>query len=99
MKKKLELPYLPIFDARCVAYPEYNNIRDYLSWRQADCHINNLYNTCFWGLVLNGISKQDAEKTLCGTTAGDKNEILFTKVGKNYNNEPEQFKKGTTLIR
>jgi tRNA(His) 5'-end guanylyltransferase len=33
MKRKLELPYLPIFDARCVAYPEYKNIRDYLSWR------------------------------------------------------------------
>lgn len=49
--------------------------------------------------MLKGISKQDAEKTLCGTTAGEKNEILFAKVGKNYNNEPEQFKKGTTLIR
>lgn len=28
-----------------------NNLRDYLSWRQADVHINNLYNTCFWNLV------------------------------------------------
>lgn len=36
---------------------------------------------------------------LSGTNAGDKNELLFSKIGKNYNNELEMFKKGTTLIR
>lgn len=25
--------------------------------------------------------------------------MLFSKLGKNYNNEPEIFKKGTTIIR
>lgn len=30
------------------------HIRDYFGWRQADCHINNLYNTCFWSLVAAG---------------------------------------------
>lgn len=30
------------------------HVRDYISWRQADCHINNLYNTCFWALVGDG---------------------------------------------
>lgn len=33
---------LPSFDARCVLYPSDTNMRDYLSWRQADTHINNL---------------------------------------------------------
>ncbi|CAD8135838.1 unnamed protein product [Paramecium pentaurelia] len=99
MKKPLKFPYVPIFDARCVCYPDLQNIRDYLSWRQVDCHINNLYNTCFWGLVQKGMNKQEAEKTLAGTNAGDKNELLFSKLQKNYNNEPEIFKKGTTIIR
>ena len=37
-------------------------MRDYLSWRQADCHINNLYNTVFWALVLQGgLSNQKAQ--------------------------------------
>lgn len=45
------------------------------------------------------MNKSDAEKTLAGTNAGDKNELLFAKCGKNYNNESEMFKKGTTLIR
>ncbi|XP_061086049.1 probable tRNA(His) guanylyltransferase, partial [Conger conger] len=38
------LLYPPGFDGRVVLYPSNQNLRDYLSWRQADCHINNLYN-------------------------------------------------------
>jgi ligand-binding sensor domain-containing protein len=34
-----------------VAYPSDLHIKDYLRWRQVDCHINNLHNTCFWKLV------------------------------------------------
>lgn len=58
---------LPTFDGRAVCYPTVQNLRDYMSWRQADCtltltrfgeicayqagHINNLYNTAFWKLI------------------------------------------------
>lgn len=45
---------LPGFDGRVVIYPTDENLRDYLSWRQADTHINNLYNTVFWALVSKG---------------------------------------------
>jgi tRNA(His) guanylyltransferase len=38
----IPLQYAPSFDSRCVCYPSVQNLRDYLSWRQADCHINNL---------------------------------------------------------
>lgn len=48
--KDVPLQYPPAFDARVVLYPTDTNLRDYLSWRQADCHINNLYNTTFWCL-------------------------------------------------
>ena len=37
-----ELLEIPMFDARCVLYPDLQILRDYLSWRQVDCHINNL---------------------------------------------------------
>lgn len=30
-------PPLPSFDGRAVCYPSLQNLRDYLSWRQADC--------------------------------------------------------------
>lgn len=39
------------------------------------------------------------QERLKGTLSGDKNEILFSEFGINYNNEPEQFKKGTTVVR
>ncbi|XP_004541163.3 putative tRNA(His) guanylyltransferase isoform X1 [Maylandia zebra] len=93
------LLYPPGFDGRVVLYPSNRNLRDYLSWRQADCHINNLYNTVFWMLVQRkGLSTTQAEDRLKGTLAGDKNEILFTEFGINYNNESAVHKKGTTLI-
>ncbi|KAG5979138.1 Glucose-responsive transcription factor [Claviceps digitariae] len=91
---------LPTFDGRAVCYPSIQNLRDYLSWRQADCHINNLYNTTFWLLIqLGGLSNKEAERTLAGTLAADKNEILFSRFQINYNNEPEIFRKGSVVFR
>ncbi|KAK6522749.1 tRNA-His guanylyltransferase [Arthrobotrys megalospora] len=91
---------LPTFDGRAVCYPTIENVRDYLSWRQADCHINNLYNTTFWALIQQGgMTPQEAEKELMGTLAKDKNEILFGRFGVNYNNEEEMFKKGSVVYR
>ena len=34
-----------------------------------------------------------------GSTSEDKNELLFSEFGINYNNEPMQFKKGSILYR
>ncbi|XXH05676.1 hypothetical protein Hte_012111 [Hypoxylon texense] len=71
-----------------------------MSWRQVDCHINNLYNTTFWSLVqLGGMDAKEAENLLKGTLAADKNEVLFSKFQINYNNEPEIFKKGSVIYR
>ena len=40
-----------------------------------------------------------AEKELSGTVASDKNEILFSRFGINYNNELDVFRKGTVLYK
>ncbi|KAM4732555.1 putative tRNA(His) guanylyltransferase isoform 2-T4 [Anableps anableps] len=93
------LLYPPSFDGRVVLYPTNRNLRDYLSWRQADCHINNLYNTVFWTLVQKGgLTTAQAEDRLKGTLAADKNEILFSEFNINYNNESVLHRKGTALI-
>ncbi|KAM8733604.1 putative tRNA(His) guanylyltransferase [Acanthopagrus schlegelii] len=93
------LLYPPSFDGRVVLYPSNRNLRDYLSWRQADCHINNLYNTVFWTLVQRGgLTTTQAEDRLKGTLAADKNEILFSEFDINYNNESAIHRKGTILI-
>jgi tRNA(His) guanylyltransferase len=88
----------PSFDARCILYPTSKNLRDYLSWRQADCHINNLYNTAFWELVKEGQSERQAEQILAKTDSGGKNELLFQR-GINYNSLPEMYRKGSVLYR
>ncbi|OJJ45624.1 hypothetical protein ASPZODRAFT_133480 [Penicilliopsis zonata CBS 506.65] len=96
----LKPPFLPSFDGRAVTYPSTRNLRDYMSWRQVDCHINNLYNTTFWAMVLKGgMSNTDAEQELKGTVSSDKNEILFRRFGINYNNELEIYKKGSVVYR
>jgi tRNA(His) guanylyltransferase len=89
-----------MFDGRVICYPTDEILKDYLSWRQADCHINNLYNTCFWNLVNQaGRTPKEAESDLKGTVSADKNEMLFAKFGINYNNIEPVYRKGTILIQ
>ncbi|EWC43879.1 hypothetical protein DRE_07256 [Drechslerella stenobrocha 248] len=91
---------LPSFDGRAVCYPSVPNVRDYFAWRQADCHINNLYNTAFWALIqMGGATPREAEATLAGTVAKDKHEILFSRFKVNYNQELEIFRKGSVVYR
>ncbi|KAI9362057.1 tRNAHis guanylyltransferase-domain-containing protein [Zopfochytrium polystomum] len=98
----LKLKYPPSFDARIVVYPSSRIVRDYFSWRQADCHINNLYNTAFWALVQdpeNPMPEAEAQRILKDTDSGKKNQLLFSKYKINYNNLPEIFRKGSVVYR
>ena len=93
-----ELLFPVSFDSRVVLYPDEKSLIDYFSWRQVDCHINNLYNTTFWLLVHSGLSNTEAHQKLKGTFSKDKHEILFNN-GVNYNSLPDVYKKGTLIIR
>jgi len=96
----MTLQYPPAFDARVILYPTDENLRDYLSWRQADCHVNNLFNTCFWKLVQEKeMSTAEANERLKGTLSSDKNELLYSEFNTNYNTLPEIYRKGTVIIR
>lgn len=90
----------PSFDGRIVLYPTTKHLRDYLAWRQADVHVNNLFNTTFWALVQNGgMNYEQANMRLKDTTSAQKNEILFSQFGINYNDELQIFRKGTVIIK
>ncbi|XP_045102040.1 tRNA(His) guanylyltransferase 2-like [Portunus trituberculatus] len=100
MFEDVKLHYCPAFDARVVLYPNNSCLRDYISWRQADCHINNMYNTCFWTLVQQGqCSRQNAEEILCGTFSKDKRSILINRFNQNYDDEDAIFRKGTVMYQ
>jgi tRNA(His) guanylyltransferase len=89
----------PMFDARAVLYPDDATLRDYLAWRQADAHVNNQYNTCFWALVQSGSTPAQAQAALRGTDTAHKNELLFSRFGVNYSELPERFRKGSVVLR
>ncbi|KLO17377.1 tRNAHis guanylyltransferase [Schizopora paradoxa] len=94
------LNYPPTFDARLILYPSVQEVRDYFSWRQADTHINNLYNTAFWALVeQGGQTTKKAHESLRGTNSSQKNETLFSRFGINYSKLSERFRKGSILVR
>ncbi|KAI6647319.1 tRNAHis Guanylyltransferase [Oopsacas minuta] len=93
-----ELKYPPAFDGRVVLYPNTIVLKDYLSWRQADCHINNLYNTAFWEIVKSGKSHVEAAARLKDTFSSGKNEILFSEFGINYNKIEPRYRKGSCLF-
>ncbi|KAJ3534522.1 hypothetical protein NMY22_g6887 [Coprinellus aureogranulatus] len=94
------LQYPPSFDGRIVPYPTEKHIRDYFAWRQADTHINNLYNTTFWALVQQGgQTTTEAHATLRGTFSKDKHEILFSRFNINYNQLDARYRKGSVLVR
>ncbi|CDF77390.1 unnamed protein product [Chondrus crispus] len=88
----------PSFDGRVVLYPTTKHLRDYLAWRQADTHVNNLFNTAFWALVKGGKSQRESEEILKGTSSKEKNEMLFTEYGINYNDEDAMFRKGSFIV-
>ena len=92
-----KLKYPPAFDGRVVLYPNSLILRDYLKWRQADCHINNLYNTVFWEIVKSGKTTTEAAVRLKDTFSRDKNEILFSEFGINYNKIEPWYRKGCCL--
>ncbi|XP_024992428.1 tRNA(His) guanylyltransferase 1-like isoform X2 [Cynara cardunculus var. scolymus] len=95
---KKELKYPPNFDGRAVCYPSYEIIRDYLAWRQVDCHINNQYNTCFWMLVKSGKSTREAQSLLKGTQTQEKNQMLSQLFGIDYNMLPIIFRNGSSVF-
>ena len=65
-----------------------------------DCHINNLYNTTFWALVLIGkLTNEEAHNRLRGTFSKDKNEILYKQFEINYNCIESIYKRGTIIFR
>ncbi|CAA7409960.1 unnamed protein product [Spirodela intermedia] len=93
-----ELTYPPAFDGRVICYPRVKLVRDYLKWRQADCHVNNQFNTCFWTLVKSGKKKSEAQKYLAGTQTAEKNQLL-REFGIDYGALPAMFRKGSCVFR
>ncbi|CAA7058592.1 unnamed protein product [Microthlaspi erraticum] len=96
-QRKLE--YAPSFSSKVVTCASSEVLQAYLAWRQQDCHVNNLYDTCFWMLVKSGKTISETQEVLKDTLKQQKNELLFQKFGINYKTLPEIFRQGSCLFK
>ncbi|GAA0164376.1 hypothetical protein LIER_20029 [Lithospermum erythrorhizon] len=106
-----KLEFSPYFDGRAICYPSNKILLDYLTWRQIDCKINDMYNTCFSVLVksggcLNGtltqdkkpgMTKTEAHKYLKGTQTREKIKLL-KRFGIDYSKLPLMFRLGSSVF-
>lgn len=94
-----KLLYAASFHAQVIRCPTLEVLQTYLAWRQNDCHLNNIYDTCFWKLVESGKSETEAHGFLKGTQKREKNELLYQQFGINYKNLHPMFRQGTCLLK
>ncbi|CAO2823794.1 unnamed protein product [Amaranthus hypochondriacus] len=101
-----KLLYAPSFHAHVIRCPTLEVLQSYLAWRQNDCHLNNLYDTCFWKLIEGrkneaeaGMSETEAHEFLKGTQKQEQNELLFQKFDLNYKTLHPMFRQGTCLFK
>ncbi len=85
----------PTFDARILVLPTEEQVIRCFQWRQMDSHRNAISTQCFWRLVKSGKSERKAQKIMLGMKDKDKNELLFSEFGVNYNDTPQWQRKGT----
>lgn len=96
-KFSLLLGDLATFDCRIIQLPNEDLVVDYFRWRNEDAHRNALNAHCYWVLRKEGIAPAAATKSLSGLSVSDKNELLFTKSNRNFNDVPNWQKRGTGL--
>ncbi|CAA7027316.1 unnamed protein product [Microthlaspi erraticum] len=61
---EINLEYAPSFTSKVVTCASSEVLQAYLAWRQQDCHVNNLYDTCFWLLVQSGKTISETQEFL-----------------------------------
>ncbi|XP_015581517.1 tRNA(His) guanylyltransferase 1 isoform X2 [Ricinus communis] len=85
-----EMRYPPSFHGQVIPCASIEVLQEYLAWRQRDCHVSNLYNTCLWKLVESGKTEREAQEILKGTQKQEKHDLLYLQFGVNYNNCNEE---------
>jgi len=83
-----------VFDCRIAQFPNLDLVVDYLRWRNEDAHRNALNAHCYWALRELGESMQGATSQVSGLSLSEKNELLFSKKGVNFNDLPLWQRRG-----
>ncbi|GMP25533.1 hypothetical protein CsSME_00002355 [Camellia sinensis var. sinensis] len=96
-----ELRFPPSFQSRVIVCASMEVLQACLAWRQNDCHVKNLYNTCLWMLIKNGDTEREARKILEDQFPHKqhKHELLFQRFGINYKKLPNMFRQGSCVLK
>lgn len=96
-KFSLLLGDIGAFDCRICQLPDLGRVVDYLRWRNEDAHRNALNAHCYWTLRNAGKSAKAAAEVVNGLSVAEKNELLFSTAGVNFNDLPNWQKRGIGL--
>lgn len=77
-----------IFDCRMIPLQTFEDVQDYFLWRMEDSHRNSIYAHCYYKLLANGKSPQEATNELSGKILDEKESIL-SKYGVEINKIPK----------
>jgi tRNA(His) guanylyltransferase len=96
-KFSLMLGDVAAFDCRISQLPSRELVIEYLRWRSEDAHRNALNAHCYWALRQKGADVSKATDQISGLTTAQKNELLYTEAGVNFNDLPNWHKRGVGL--
>lgn len=65
-----------VFDCRMIPLPDFDALQDYFAWRQADSERNSVLAYCYYKLVGNGRTPQEAATELTNMPFRNKKELL-----------------------
>lgn len=77
-----------VFDSRVFIIPDFREVSNYFIWRQQDCTRNS---------VSMAASANFSHKLLEGKSSDEKQEMLFTEKGINWNDYLPKYKRGTVI--
>jgi tRNA(His) 5'-end guanylyltransferase len=77
-----------VFDSRVFIIPDFREVSNYFIWRQQDCTRNS---------VSMAASANFSHKLLEGKSSEEKQEMLFTEKGINWNDYLPKYKRGTVI--
>jgi tRNA(His) 5'-end guanylyltransferase len=90
--QKITTGHLPeidaVFDSRVFIIPDFREVSNYFIWRQQDCTRNS---------VSMAASANFSHKSLEGKSSEEKQEMLFTQKGINWNDYKTKYKRGTII--
>lgn len=82
------------FDCRICQLPTLQLVVDYFRWRNEDAHRNALNAHCYWLLRKKGSTARQATAHIFGASVPEKNELLYSEGGVNFNDIPAWQKRG-----